>query len=81
MMALAAERIVQAYLWIDKERDPASLLAALRMIQEPASIQLRNKGYNSLECFLPPEIERSFGRRLMRSFGFVKNWASFNGRL
>lgn len=80
MVAIAAERILQAYLWCDPSVLPAAKLRAIRMLHEELAPVLRSKGYNSLECFVPPQVEKSFGRRLKRSFGWVENWKSFARR-
>ena len=76
LMACAAERIVQLYLW-SAEFEPAAKLHALRLLHREMSVRLRSKGYDSCEAFLPPQIEASFGRRLMRTFGWQRNWNSF----
>ena len=76
LMACAAERIVQLYLW-SAEFEPAAKLHALRLLHREMSVRLRERGYESCEAFLPPQIEASFGRRLMRNFGWTRNWNSF----
>jgi hypothetical protein len=75
--AIAAERILQAYLLMDLGLHPATKLRIIRSFHEELAIQLRTRGYHSLEAFLPPPIAESFGRRLMRSFGWVKAWPSY----
>lgn len=74
---VAAERITQLYLWMDDEMHPAAKLRIVRQLHESLAEVLRSRGYGETNCFLPPQVERSFGRRLMRNFGWVKNWASF----
>src|SRR5690348_7913001 len=65
LAAVAAERIVQLYLWMDENLHPAAKLRIIKEFHEKMATELRNKGYNSSEAFLPPEIEHSFGKRLM----------------
>ncbi len=77
LAAIAAERIVQAYLLMDSTLHPAARMRVIRQFHEELATRLRSKGYTCLEAFLPPEIAESFGRRLMRSFGWVRNWPSF----
>jgi hypothetical protein len=74
--AVAAERIVQLY-FFRGEGGPAETLGAIRMLHSAMAEELRAKGYRSADAFLPPQVEKSFGRRLMRTFGWVRNWASF----
>ncbi len=76
--AIAAERIVQAYLFLDEVMHPAAKMRIIRQFHEQLAIQLRAKNYHSLEAFLPPPIAESFGKRLMRSFGWVRAWPSFS---
>ena len=74
--ACAAERIVQLYLF-KGDAAPAETLAAIRMLHGEMAEELRQKGYGEANAFLPPQVEKSFGRRLIRTFGWVRNWASF----
>ena len=76
--AIAAKRIVESYLWLDESMHPAAKMRIIRHFHEQLAIQLRAKHYHSLEAFLPPPIAESFGKRLMRSFGWVKAWPSFS---
>ena len=64
---LAACEVVQVV--VDENDQPHEHMAA----------KLREIGYDHGNCFVPPEIERSFSRRL-RSLGWVKNWTSFARR-
>src|SRR5579859_3938883 len=76
--AFAAERIVQSYLLLDDSLHPAAKLRMIRQFHEEGAIQLKARGYRSLEAFLPPPIAESFGRRLIRSFGWCRAWPSFS---
>ncbi len=76
--AIGAERILQSYLLLDDSMHPAAKMRIIRQFHAELATCLREKGYHSLEAFLPPQIAESFGRRLMRSFGWVKAWPSFS---
>lgn len=76
IVACAAERIVQLYLWPGNAA-PAEKLHAIRLLHEAMGAALRAKGYNDANAFLPQQIERKFGRRLERSFGWRPNWKSW----
>jgi len=75
--ACAAERIVQLYLLVDETVHPAAKLRYIKSLHTHMKVVLSSKGYQEANCFVPPEMEKSFGRRLMRSLGWVKNWPSF----
>ena len=77
VMAGAVERIVQSYLWVDESLHPAAQLRGIRQLHEAMAPILRQKGYTDVSCFVPPKLEKSFGRRLMRTFGWTKTWPSF----
>jgi len=76
--AVAAERIVQLYLLVDETLGPVAKFQAIREMHKSMATALRDKGYNGAEAFVPPELEKSFGRRLMRTFGWCRNWNSFS---
>lgn len=75
--AAAFERIVQGYLWMDRTRGPAARLAAIRALHGPMARELVKRGYREANVFIPPKLERSFGKRLELCFGWVRNWASW----
>lgn len=77
MAAVAAERIIQLYLLVDESLGPAAKLAIIRKLHQNMQEMLCSKGYCEANCFVPPKLEKSFGRRLMKTFGWVKNWPSF----
>lgn len=74
---VAAERICQLYLWMDESQHPAAKLRWIRELHEAMAKALKCKGYSEANCFVPPKLEKSFGRRLMKNFGWVSNWPSF----
>ena len=75
LMAAAAERILQIYLW-SADFEPGAKLHAIRMLHEAMAQDLRPKGYNEVNAFLPPSIAKPFARRLMKMFGWTQNWLS-----
>lgn len=77
IMACAAKRLIELYLYVDPDCSPAVKMGALRMLHQSMAERLRAQGYESADLFLPPVIEKSFGRRLMKSFGWARNWPSF----
>lgn len=87
VVACAAKRLIELYGYFDPACSTALRMKALGMLHEGMSEILRDKGYNSCECFVPPEIEKSFGLRLMRGirsprflWKWAKNWRSFTIR-
>jgi|HubBroStandDraft_2_1064218.scaffolds.fasta_scaffold07588_11 hypothetical protein len=76
LMAAAAERILQLYLW-SVEMPPHAKIYAIRLLHQTMARELRAKGYNEANAFLPPSMAAQFGRRLERTFQWVKNWPSW----
>lgn len=77
--ACLSERIAQLYLICGRFSRPSSGQAAIRMLHETMQPKLAELGYRAVDAYLPPDIDRSFGRRLMRSFGWVRNeWRSYS---
>jgi hypothetical protein len=74
--ASAAEPILQLYLWVSP-KNPATNLLSIRLLHKSLRDKLSKFLYSEANAFLPPEIARSFGRRLERTFGWVKNWDSW----
>ncbi len=74
--ACAAERILQLYLLVGDDH-PAAKMHYVKSLHEAMPKVLSSKGYHEANCFIPPQLERSFGRRLMRTFHWVRNWPSF----
>jgi len=81
VMACAPQQIVELYLWVDRVQHPATRLHALRLLHDAMIPDLKARGIGEVNAFLPPQIDRKFGRRLMRTFGWVRNWASFARKL
>ena len=80
LMACAAERIVQLYLW-STDFEPAAKLHAIRLLHREMAKALKEKGYTEANAFLPPSLALQFGRRLERTFSWCKNWPSWCRRL
>lgn len=77
LIACAAKRLIEIYGWVDSEQSPAVLIEAWKLLHEGMSERLRDLGYHSAEAFLPPSVSTKFGRRLERTFRWVKNWPSW----
>lgn len=81
VIAVVAKRLVEVYLYIDPERSPVVKIDSLKLAHIRMCETLRDKGYHSGETFLPPNVSRQFGRRLERTFGWVKNhWQNWTIR-
>jgi hypothetical protein len=74
--AVAVERILQIYLFMG-DAHPAAKLRVIRDLHHATSRALILNGYHDANAFLPPAIADRFGRRLMKTFGWVRNWPSF----
>lgn len=76
LAAVAAERILQLYLWLG-EMPPHAKLRVIRLLHEAMAPELKANGYTEVQAFLPPAVSGKFGRRLERTFGWMKNWQSW----
>ena len=74
--AFIAERLVEGHLVI-QDMDPHAKIHAIRLLHESTPEVLRRKGYNWINCFLPLPLAKHFGRRLERSFGWIKDSQSW----
>jgi hypothetical protein len=75
--AAVAERLIQVSLLLKEDEHPAAKLHWVKLLHEGLASELSSKGYHEANCFIPPQLEKSFGRRLMRTFQWVRNWPSF----
>lgn len=75
--AIAAQRIVELYLWKKEGLRPAMSKAILDAMHREMAKELRAKGYQDANAFLPPSLCERFGRRLRRSWNWTRNWPSF----
>lgn len=80
VIAVVAKRLVEIYLYVDQGRSPVVKADALKLAHGGMCETLRQLGYNSGEAFLPPNVAEQFGRRLERTFRWIKNWQSWTLR-
>lgn len=81
IMACAPRRIIELYLWADSCQNPAVKLHAIRLLHDAMTPEMKRLGFDEVNAFLPPSIAEKFGRRLARTFGWVRNWPSFCKKL
>jgi hypothetical protein len=79
VIAVACRKTVEAYLWMDEGwRTPRWRMAALVEIHEAVRVRLCDMGIQFVNAWIPPQIEKCFGKRLERVFGWVKSgWPSY----
>lgn len=77
VMAAAAERLLQIYLWCGEFELPHAKMYALRLLHEDMASRLRDLGYHSAEAYIPPTLAEKFSKRLEKSFGWIRNWPSW----
>ena len=73
IMAAVAKRLVETYLYVSPGQSPAVQIEALALLHESLAQRLRELRYNSCEAFLPESVSKKFGRRLERTFGWIRN--------
>lgn len=58
---------------------PRARLAALQLGHEATRVRLAALGYVDANCWIPPQIEKAFARRLQHIFGWAKaRWNSYS---
>ncbi len=77
LAASAAKKILELYFWKDSYLSPATTKTAIDLFHTEMGTVLRNLGYHEANTFLHPSICERFGRRLQRTWGWVRNWPSF----
>jgi hypothetical protein len=82
IMAATAKRIAEVVLICPENGNihPLVKMEAIKMLHESIRDILVPKGITEVNAFLPPEIEKSHGRHLVKWFGWAKNWPSFTIR-
>lgn len=78
--AVCARQTVELYMLADNTwRTPHWRLEAVKKMHGVMSEALAMRGFTDAHCWLPPEIARSFGKRLARTFQWVKNtWPCYS---
>ena len=78
-MGVAARITVELYGFVDHTWDtPAVRFAALKQLHEAMRQELKEKGIEDGHFWCPPQLVKSFGRRMMRLLGWKKpEWTDF----
>lgn len=73
---------VEIYLFLDKDWEtPGMRLEAFRALHEWVRRDLFSRGIKEAHAFVPPDLEKPFGKRLLRSFGWIRShWPCFSRR-
>lgn len=82
VMAVASMPTVELFFFIDKEWEtPGMKMEAFKVMHEFVRRQLKEIGIVEGNAFIPPQLEKSFGRRLFK-FGWKKGlgWPCFSRR-
>lgn len=77
VVGLSSKLMIEGYLFFVREMDPECKFAALKQLEREYPAILRGLGFNEFNVSIPPQLEKSFGRKLCKAFGFGRNWPSF----
>lgn len=79
LLAAIAKRGVELYLFCPSggPLHPAVKMDGVRMLHENLRDTIIAKGYTEGYACVPPEIEKSWGRKLMKVFGWDRAWSSY----
>lgn len=83
VMAVASMPTVELFFFMDpKWETPGMRLEAFKYIHEFVRNDLKSRGIVEANAFLPPRLENSFGRKLMKRFNWRKGqgWPCFSRR-
>ncbi len=75
MAVCAAKLQPEIFIAMNQKLHPMVRIQALAMAHLFA--QEAMAGYDEMFCFLPPELERGYGRHLQRHFGWVPTWKGY----
>jgi len=75
--AAVAKSIIELYLIGDPKFHPKVRMNAVTLLHQGMIANLAELSYHEANIFLAPEFVKTFGRRLERSFGWIKNWDSW----
>lgn len=73
---------VEIYLFLDKSWEtPGMRLEAFKVLHEWVRKDLLARGVIEAHAFVPPEMEKQFGKRLIKAFGWIRShWPCFSRR-
>lgn len=82
VQAIAAKKTAEMFLLLDPHwKNPRWRLEALMQGHEAMREKLHADGIDDVIAFLPPEVEKSFGRRLTKIFGWIPGrWKHYSRR-
>jgi hypothetical protein len=72
-----AKRSPEIIMALGKKYHPSVKLHALRLIHDEMNDRLMALGYTEANCFLPPQLEKGYGRHLRRIFGWLPAWKGY----
>lgn len=74
VVRIAALNMVELYLFIDPDFEtPGMKFELFKLLHEHMRVKLANRGVAGAHVFLPPQVEKSFSRRLTKQLGWVKS--------
>lgn len=74
----AARMTTEVFIWVDREwESPRFRFEAFKFLHEQMRAELKEKGVADVHAWVPPEIERAFGRRLMQLGWQRPLWTDF----
>lgn len=83
VMAVGGIPTVELFFWIDQDWEtPGMRFEALKFLHEFFRREMKSRGVIQGHVFIPPGMEKSFGRRLQKHFGWVPSrWFCLSRRV
>lgn len=74
----AARMTTEVFIWVDREwESPRFRFEAFKFLHEQMRLELKEKGVVDVHSWVPPRLERAFGRRLMQLGWQRPLWTDF----
>lgn len=78
ILGAVAQRTLEIYLFSPAgQLHPVVKMEGIRLLHGAIRDTIAKKGYSEGFSFIPPQIEKSYGRHLRRWFGWEKTWPAY----
>jgi hypothetical protein len=79
IMAAVAQRTLEIYLLSPAgQLHPMVKMEGIRLLHGAIRDTIASKGYKEGFAFIPPSIEKAYGRHLRKWFGWEKTWPAYS---
>jgi len=80
IMVVGAKKAVEMVMICSPNPHVLVRLKGIALLHERMRFILRNLGYKDANSFIPPEIEKTHGRTMVKRFGWIPSWKGYTIR-